>query len=224
MEVWADRKMKKEKDTKIVRNRFSVSDSKRMESYLETMAGQGWMLDKTERLFWRFRKTAPRKLHFSVIYMNPDDGILQSREDLLAEFRARCVRDGWTPVASDKYFQVICTDREHPDEIKTDPSEALASMHQAAVEKNGDKVSFSVLFFLYLLFSTFTFSPLERLSGGLYALSCLLGLAGILLLPVGMLRYLHWEKAMRKAIQHATPPPKKGPGDLREPLNKSPFI
>ena len=46
---------------------FSLYDHTNIEKHLEKMAAKGWMIDTIGSTLWRYKKTEPQKLKFSVV-------------------------------------------------------------------------------------------------------------------------------------------------------------
>ena len=58
---------------------FAFYNSTGICRHLEKMAAKGWMLTRMSTLWWTYRRTEPRKLHFAISYLpnlsqfDPDD-------------------------------------------------------------------------------------------------------------------------------------------------------
>ncbi|QLY80291.1 DUF2812 domain-containing protein [Clostridium intestinale] len=88
-----------------------------VEEYLEMMAKQGWLLDKINRPFFRFKKIEPQNLRFYVDIPNV-------REDRLGDYIEYCKAAGWRYLDKlDSNFIFYAEDNDKTIDIHTDQNE-----------------------------------------------------------------------------------------------------
>ena len=73
---------------------FFPLDYKAMETYLEEMAGKGWMLEKVGRMTARFRAIEPQKLKFYVDVFKEEGPLTPERTKEAEEYRRLCRESG----------------------------------------------------------------------------------------------------------------------------------
>ena len=162
---------------------WSYYDQEAIETMLEKMASQGWMLEKAGSIWWTFRKTEPRHLHFAVTYFpdasefdpGPTDGQLTKEEF--------CGMDGWVLVTRWGAMQIFYNEQEDPVPLETDPMMQVENLSRS-MRKN-TLFPHLLLIGLGLLqlgmqFSAILRDPVETLSDGLRLCSIPLWIALIL--------------------------------------------
>jgi hypothetical protein len=88
-----------------------------VEEYLEMMEKQGWLLDKINRPFFRFKKIEPQNLRFYVDIPNV-------REDRLGDYIEYCRAAGWRYLDKlDSNFIFYAEDNDKTIDIHTDQNE-----------------------------------------------------------------------------------------------------
>lgn len=192
------------KETKRTIRFFKFYNRSGMQSYLEEMAAEGWLLTKSTELFWHFRRIEPAKLHFSVVYF-PGASIYDAEaSEKQEQFHDLCAHTGWELAASNGKLQFFYNDAENPVPIETDAVFEVENIHKS-VKKQFLPGYYWELFFslLNLVFLTtqYRMDPLIFLASGgslLYFLSWTL--VGILSLAE-ILRYTFWYKKARKSAE-----------------------
>ena len=120
------------KETKKQVERFAFYDKGAIEKKMEAMAEQGWMIEQPGNYLWIYRRTQPRRLHFSVTYFpcasDFDPGPTEGQRQM-EEF---CAQDGWVPAARWGQMQIFYNEQDNPIPIETDPVTQVAILHQAA--------------------------------------------------------------------------------------------
>lgn len=78
-----------------------------LESHLEQMAEKGWMIEKAEGLFWAYRRTEPRRLHFTVTYFAKASLYHPQPTEKQTAFYEFCEHTGWKLAASGGQMQIF---------------------------------------------------------------------------------------------------------------------
>ena len=110
---------------------YSFYDRTGIQNYLETQAAKGWMLDKAGTVCWRFRRCAPRKLKFSVVYFPEADLYDPAPGEGEQTFREYCEHSGWHFVGSQAQMQIFYSEWENPVPIDTDPVIEVENIHKS---------------------------------------------------------------------------------------------
>ena len=183
---------------------WSYYDQEAIETMLEKTASQGWMLEKAGSIWWTFRKTEPRHLHFAVTYFpdasefdpGPTDGQLTKEEF--------CGMDGWVLVTRWGAMQIFYNEQEDPVPLETDPMMQVENLSRS-MRKN-TLFPHLLLIGLGLLqlgmqFSAILRDPVETLSDGLRLCSIPLWIALILasLWEIGF--YFWWRSRARRIAE-----------------------
>src|SRR5690554_3677258 len=75
---------------------FFSLDYKAMETYLEEMAENGWMIEKVGRMTAKFRAIEPQKLKFFVDVFKGGGPLTPEKTKEAEEYRRLCQESGWT--------------------------------------------------------------------------------------------------------------------------------
>ncbi len=139
---------------------FSLYDHTNIEKHLEKMAAKGWMIDTIGSTFWRYKKTEPRKLRFSVVYYPKDvkEGAIIS--DDRQNFIDLCSSGGWNYVINSGKMHIFSTDGENTPPIDTDAEIQIECIHKFA--KNEIVYGYLFLIVACLFFSGFVIYKLWK--------------------------------------------------------------
>ncbi len=184
-------------------NRFAFYDRERIQKYLENMAQNGWILDKTGATLWRYRKESPRKIQVSIIYVadgssyNPTP---TSGEDLLEDLSAD---NGWQLLGRWDQMQIFFTEQENPVPLETDPVTQVESIRCCMKKKGIPTAKWQIIdgmiLFGMMLFQLFTF-PIDYLSQGFWVWMMP---DAILIILMGVTSLVSWNLWYRKATDTA---------------------
>ncbi|MBD5083912.1 MAG: DUF2812 domain-containing protein [Clostridiales bacterium] len=119
------------KETKRRLEWFSIYDRTGMEKHLARMAEKGWLLDKIDSGGWRYRRTEPKKLIFSVCYFPKASAFDPGPSEEQETFYDFCQHTGWTLAAASAQLQVFYNERENPVPIDTDPVTEVDAIHRS---------------------------------------------------------------------------------------------
>ncbi len=111
---------------------FSLYDHTNIEKHLEKMAAKGWLIENIGSTFWKYKKTVPRKLRFSVVYYpkKVNEGTIVSADRQL--FIDMCTSGGWEYVINKEQMHIFCTEDENTAPIETDPEIQIECIHKFA--------------------------------------------------------------------------------------------
>ena len=110
---------------------YSFYDRTGIQNYLQEQAAKGWMLDKAGSVCWRFRRTEPRKLKFSVVYFPEADLYDPGPGEGEQTFREYCEHSGWHFVGSQAQMQIFYSESANPVPIDTDPVIEVENIHKS---------------------------------------------------------------------------------------------
>lgn len=116
-------------------NLYSFYDRTGIEAHLEAMAAKGWLLEKIDRVFWRYRRIEPRTVHISVVYFAPASEFDCGPGEAQQTFQDYCREAGWTQLAGWSQMLVFYSEAPQPVPIETDAAAQVAAVH-AAMKKN----------------------------------------------------------------------------------------
>ena len=109
-------------------NLFSLYDRSGIVRYLKKMAARGWMLCDMRPFVWKFRRTEPRALEFSVIYDRKGDEYDFRASDRRKGMIEMGEEAGWTLAAATSTMQIFWTDEPDAIPMQTDPVSELDSI------------------------------------------------------------------------------------------------
>ena len=115
---------------------YSFYDRTGIQNYLETQAEKGWMLEKAGTICWKFRRTEPRKLKFSVVYFPEADICDPAPGEGEQTFREFCEHSGWKFAASQAQMMIFYNESHAPVPIDTDPVIEVQNIHKS-MKKSG---------------------------------------------------------------------------------------
>ena len=146
------------KDTKRRIEAFSFFDHTGIARHLTKMAEKGWLLEKISNFGWMYRRTAPKKLTFSVCYYPKASEFDPEPTEEQKEFHDFCEHTGWVLAATSAQMQIFYNELENPIPIDTDPMLEIETIH--AVAKKSYLPSYFVLLLVSILNSALFVSRL----------------------------------------------------------------
>ncbi len=131
--------------------RFSFYDQETIQATLEDMAGKGWMLQKTGKYMWTYKRAEPRKLRFSVTcFPRASDFDSGPTDDELARIEY-CNQDGWVWVTNWGTMQIFYNENMDAVPIETEPVTQVENIRQSMVrEVLFPQICMCAAFLLYL--------------------------------------------------------------------------
>ncbi|MBR2028002.1 MAG: DUF2812 domain-containing protein [Oscillospiraceae bacterium] len=190
--------------TKRVFAQFTFFDRTGIQAFLEKQAQKGWILEKISSYGWKFRRTEPQKIHFSVTYF-PEASIFDPVPgENQKSFWELCEHTGWKLASNNAQMQIFYNETENPVPIETDPQTELETIDKSA--KKSYLPSFYILTacgVLQLLLQLWQFStdPLDWLSRNSSLFSVLCWSIMLAMCLIEILGYFNWRKKARKAIE-----------------------
>lgn len=188
------------RDTKWTLALFAFYDHLAIEKHLTKMAEQGWMIEKPGNFLWTFRKTEPKKCHFSVTYFPKASEFDPGPTEEQQIFEDYCVRDGWTRVCQWGSMEIFFSELEDPTPIETDALTQVETVHRA-MRRNVLRPHLLIL--AIYAFSTFTsvqrlrHDPVEFLSNPSTLHVALMFMVMLLASLRSIWHYFHWYKKAR---------------------------
>lgn len=191
-------------DTKYTFPQFAFYDRTGIQRYLEKQALKGWMLEKAGTFSWKFARSYPRKLHFTVVYFPKADMFAPAPGEQEQTFREFCVHGGWTLAASAAQMQIFYSEAENPTPIETDPVIEVENIHNSMkkIVLPSEWVMLG-LAIVQLLLQCWLYcsKPLDFLSSNL-SLFMVVFFMVLLILDISQLaRYYRWYKRARIAAE-----------------------
>lgn len=149
------------KDTKRQLSQFVFYDRTGIQTHLEKMAEQGWLLEKITNFFWHYRRIEPQKMHFAVTYFSKASVFDPEPSEKQQTFREFCEHSGWKIAANAAQMEIFYNEAENPIPIETDALVELDSIHKTA--KKGFLPSYVLLLFVIILQGcTFTYTLIDN--------------------------------------------------------------
>ena len=122
----------------------SFYDYTGMETRLEKMAAEGWMIERISSFGWTYRRIKPARLHFAVTFYPKASGFDPDLTEGQRAFQDYCRRTGWQPACTSAQIQIFYHEGDDPIPLETDPTVKADTIHRAA------KRSFLPAYFLLL--------------------------------------------------------------------------
>ena len=188
---------------------YSYLDRTAITAHLSDMAAQGWMLEKIGGWNWRYRRTEPKKLRFTLVFF-PASQFDPGPSEGLETYRDYCAAAGWQLAAEASQVQIFCTGDETAVPIETDPAVELANIRRCV--KRGFVGSYWALLALSLFQILFQFyqiwtNPVDTLSSTASLASVLNWLPLDLLIIAELTRYYRWQQRAKAAAEDGAPLP-----------------
>ena len=192
------------KDTKRKLMPITFYDRTGIQRSLETLAAKGWLLEKCSAAGWIYRRIAPAKLHFSVVYFPAADIFDPHPSEKQVQFQEFCEHTGWELIASNAQMQIFCNRREHPVPIETDPEIEVENIHKS-VKKTMFPAYFSNLILaamqIGLAAQRFSMDPLSELLSLLAMLATLFWGLDVVFWTVLLGMYFRWYRKAKAAAK-----------------------
>ena len=193
------------KDTKRRLEMFSFYDHTAIQAHLEKMARQGWMIDSISNFGWRYRKIAPKELHFAVSYYPKASEFDPEPAEDQKTFIDFCAHTGWQLACTSAQMQIFYNDRENPVPIETDPALEVSTIHAAA--KKNFLPAYAVLtalglFQIFLMTGSILNDPIGLLSSTSTLVSASCWIILLVLCMVETTGYFRWHHKAKQAAEH----------------------
>lgn len=130
--------MKKEKNTFSKLISFNENECQAVERYLEEKALEGWILCDINLVFFKFKKSEPKKVKYTVDIFT----------DLkIGEYKEYCEASGWKYIGETKKYLIFYTEDENITPIQTDEKLLLKKVGRSMLE---NIISYIVLTFILI--------------------------------------------------------------------------
>ena len=189
---------------------YSYLDRSAITAHLSDMAAKGWMLEKIGGWSWRYRRTEPRKLRFSLTFFPAASQFDAAPSEGLETYRDYCAAAGWQLAVESAQVQIFCTEDENAVPIETDPAVELTNILRCV--KRGFLGSYWALLALSLfqiLFQCYRIwtDPVDTLSSTASLSTVLNWLPLDLLIIAELTRYYRWQRKAKAAAEAGAPLP-----------------
>lgn len=181
------------RELKLQLNIYSPRDYVRIQEHLTKMAEKGWMLEQTDRFFWRYRICQPKKLRFSVLFFQ--------NLDWEEPYRQQCEAAGWQFVSGFAGMQIFCTEDPELAPVEIDPTPRWKAIHKATMTRDRFLwFGFLTLALVVLANTVITAisDPVEVLADGPRLMYAMLMAACLLLVGCDVIHYYHWRRKARR--------------------------
>lgn len=191
------------KETKRRMELFSLYDHTNIEKHLEKMALKGWIIEDIGSYFWKYQKTEPQKLRFSVVYYpkTVNEGTVVSADR--QHFIDMCTSGGWEYVINKEQMHIFCTKNENTPPIETDPEIQIECIHKFAKHEIIYNYLFATVIFLALTVA-FVYrmwkEPVEAIDNQLYRVWDSPFIVGFSIYNI--ISYLSWYKKAKSAAEN----------------------
>ena len=191
------------KETKRRMELFSLYDHTNIEKHLEKMALKGWLIESIGSYFWKYQKSEPQMLRFSVVYYpkTVNEGTVVSADR--QHFIDMCTSGGWKYVINQGQMHIFCTKDENTPPIETDPEIQIECIHNFAKHEIIYNYCLAATLFL-LLFAAFIYrmwkEPVEAIDNQLYRVWDSPFIVGFSIYNI--ISYLSWYKKAKSAAEN----------------------
>ena len=189
---------------------YSYLDRTAITTHLSDMAAKGWVLEKIGGWNWRYRRTEPQKLRFSLAFFPAASQFDSVPSEGLETYRDYCAAAGWQLAAESAQVQIFYTEDENAVPIETDPAVELSNIRRCV--KKGFLGSYWALLVLSLFQILFQLcqiwtDPVETLSSTASRSTVLNWLPLDVLIIVERVRYYRWQRKAQAAAEAGSPLP-----------------
>ena len=183
---------------------FNLFDYVGVERHLEKMAAKGWQFESVGSFFWKYKKTEPAKVKYSVTYIPEvsefDPEPLEKQKDI----EAYCEEAGWKKIGSWLQMQIFCS--EKPDAVPIETDEELRLEFIGKSMKKNFLFSHTLLLLVFLLnaFTTWNMAKNnwpEYLSDSSRLWNTGLWIWGIFLLLFDIAYYMNWMRRAKNTVK-----------------------
>ncbi len=183
-----------------------------IQTHLEKMAEQGWMIEKITNTGWVYRKMEPQTVKFAVSYYPKASEFDPEPTEGQKMFHDFCAHTGWELACTSAQMQIFYNEQENPTPIETEPGLELHAIHASA------KKSFLPSYFLLLavcvlqalmFISSLLGDPIELLANPTRLFTGVCFILLFSLCSVEIACYFIWHAKAKKAASHGefiTPP------------------
>ena len=182
---------------------FNLFDYMGVEAHLEKMAVKGWRFDSVVGVLWRFLKSEPKKLNYSVTYLPKHSEFAPEPSEEQLDMEAYCREAGWRKAGNWAQMQIFCTDNPDAVPIETDESLRLELIHK--IQKKNLLISYVALLLIFLMDAFFLYqmmnNGIEFLANARHLWSCGMLLWGLFFVIFDIGYYVHWYKRAKKAVE-----------------------
>jgi len=192
------------KDIKRTHAYFKFYDRSKMQAYFEKMAEKGWLLTQSTDFTWNFRRTEPKRLHFSVVYFPKESMFAADVSERLRRFHDFCDHTGWKLASTNGQVQFFYNEAEDPVPIETDAALEVENIHKATKKRflPGYAVELALaLFNLIVQLVQCTRNPVSYLSSWgnlIYALCwCIISLLAL----TELTGYFFWHRRAKRTAR-----------------------
>lgn len=138
---------------------FLPYEYKSLEEYLEKMALKGWILEDMNELIFKFRRSMPENLKYSVDIIDSVSFFDGKDSENLLEYREYCKKAGWKFVCGRAKIQIYCSEVDQGRiDIHTDEVEKFNTIRKASL-KYVCLNFFTMIFLLYSQYISTIGSP-----------------------------------------------------------------
>lgn len=184
---------------------FFSLDYKAVQIYLEEMASKGWMLEKINRVFAKFKAIEPKKLKFCVDVFRKGGPLTPENTKEAKEYRALCEDAGWHFITSLDYLQYFYADAN--DEITPIQTDAEIERRLVTSTLLKNELMGLILFMIIAGFTTVLHFPINYKNllnyVGVFGTYVFPVLYGVVLIP--LIYNLTWFFKTRQLIRNGYP-------------------
>lgn len=173
-----------------------------VETYLEKMAQDGWLLTATKGYYFYFKKIEPKKIKYSVDVFDKVSAFDHKDSDVALEYREYCEAAGWNYVCENGKIQIFYTEEEKEViSIHTDEEEKFKSVFKASICNVGLQffMMLIAIFTLYML--VFMGDSSFMLASNLYIIGLLAMISTIFRTTITISSFIMWWVKAKKNIK-----------------------
>lgn len=110
---------------------FAFYDFSGIQTHLEEMAAQGWLVEKPGNCFWRYRRIEPGRLHFAVTYFPNASELDSSPTADQQQMEEYSTKQGWLLAARWGQMHIFYNEADEPIPMETDAVTQVENIHRA---------------------------------------------------------------------------------------------
>ena len=188
---------------------YSYLDRTAITAHLSDMAAKGWLLERIGGWSWRYRRTEPRKLRFSLAFFPAASQFDAVPSEGLETYRDYCAAAGWQLAAESAQVQIFYTEDENAVPIETDPAVELSNIRRSMKKGIGSYWALLALSLFQILFQCYRVwtDPVDTLSSTASLSAILNWLPLDVLIIVELTRYYRWQRKAQAAAEAGSPLP-----------------
>ncbi len=192
---------------------YSFYDRSGVVRHLEEMAEKGWLVETMNGFYWKYRRTEPQQLRFSITYFPKASQFAPAPVEGLEIFRELCAEAGWVLAADNAQVQVFYNEDPNATPIETDPHADFETIHRSM--KKSTVRSYWIVLAMSLLESGLLLSqvlenPIDRLSTPIHLSATCSFIPLLFLSAIELIRYYRWRKRCCAALESGEPLPELG--------------